>query len=321
MKAVVIDRYGDVEVLKIREIDEPIPGRQQVRIRLYAAGVNPVDTYLRAGSQGYTVEFPFIPGINGAGEVDMVGDGVEGVSPGDRVYVTRTLTGSYGEKCLCSPDQIFPLSQALSWEEGACLGVTYFSAWRGLVHHGRAKSGQTVLIHGATGGVGCASVQLAKFLDLKIFGTFGSAGGEDVIRSLGVEEAFDHRDPGRFEAIMEATGRRGVDIILEMLANESLDGDLKILNPRGRVIIIGSRGSIPITPRDLMESEASIIGMKLFKASEQEMVEAAAAIAEATDRGQVRPVIAKVFPLEQVSNAHRAVFARGHRGSIVLQIR
>ena len=151
------------------------------------------------------------------------------------------------------------------------MGIPYATAYRGIFHRGDMRSGETLLVHGASGGVGTAAVQLAHGAGIKVFGTAGSPEGRELVRKLGADLAFDHHDADYRQAIMEATEARGVDCILEMLANVNLGADLQLLAPRGRVVVIGSRGSVEINPRDAMMRDADIRGMILANAPREEL--------------------------------------------------
>ncbi len=319
MKAIVIERFGEPEVMVLKEVPDPRPAEGQVLVRLAAAGVNPVDTYQRAGSQGYNRPLPFTPGSDGAGAVEAVGQAVADVRPGDRVYTSGSLTGTYAELCLCSAGQVHPLPEALSPEQGACLWVNYATAYRALFQRGAARAGETVLVHGATGGVGVAAVQWARLRGLRVIGTYGSEAGERLLATQGVQLRLDHKAADHGRRALAATGGRGVDLIVEMLANVNLAADLELLAPGGRVVVVGSRGDVQITPRMLMAREADVRGLMLRMASEAELAEIHAATGAGIEAGAIRPVIQESIPLAEAARAHRAVMEEASRGKIVLR--
>jgi NADPH2:quinone reductase len=187
-----------------------------------------------------------------------------------------------------------------------------------LLQRAGAKRGETVLVHGASGGVGTAAVQLASAHGLCVLGTAGSDGGIRLAREQGAHEVFDHRAPEHFEQVMKATGGHGVDVILEMLANVNLGKDLTILVKGGRVVIIGSRGPVEINPRDTMQRDADVRGMILPNTPPAQMVSIHAALVAGLENGTLRPVIGKEFPLAEAAEAHRAVMKSGAMGKIVL---
>lgn len=318
MKAIRVADFGGPEVLRVEDVPEPQPGPNQIVVRLHAAGVNPVETYQRAGTQGYARERPFTPGADGAGVVKRIGSEVSGFSAGDRVYVAGSLTGTYAEQCLCTADQVHHLPAPLSFEQGACLWINYGTAYRALFQRGGAVAGETVLVHGATGGVGIAAAQWALHRGLRTLATYGSDEGLRVLEAQGVHELFDHHDERRMDALLQATNGRGVDLIVEMLANVNLERDLDALAPNGRVVIVGSRGTIEVTPRKLMGREADVRGLMLAAASEAEQREIHDAIGSAAVTGALRPVVQRTLSLAEAPEAHRAVIEDPSHGKIVL---
>lgn len=318
MKAIQVPRFGGPEVLEYNDIPTPKPGQGQILVRVHAAGVNPYDTYMRNGMYPIKPPLPYIPGSDAAGTVEAVGDGVKKVKPGDRVYTAKTITGAYAEYALADESQIYPLPQKISFAQGAGLWVPYGTAYTALHHHADARGGETLLIHGASGGVGIAAVQLARAQGLTVIGTAGTSRGLDLVKKEGAHYAFDHTKAGYTEEIMKVTGGRGVDVILEMLANVNLANDLKMLDLRGRVIVIGNRGEITINPRELMSRRASIRAFTLWAATEAESVEIHAAIAAGLENGTLRPIVGKELPLKDAAQAHQDVLAPGAFGKIVL---
>lgn len=318
MKAIRVQAFGDPGVLKLVEVPAPVPAAGQVLVRLHAIGVNPVETYVRSGNYARKPELPYIPGSDGAGLIEAVGEGVTHFKPGERVYTAGTVTGSYAELALCNAGQVHRLPGNVSFAQGAALGVPYATAYRALLQRGQAVPGETVLIHGASGGVGIAAVQLARAHGLQVFGTAGSKKGRLLVLNEGAHHVFDHGQHKYWEKVAEATGKRGLDIILEMLANRNLAMDLTLLGPRGRVVVIGSRGKIEIDPRDTMSRDADIRGMVLFNTPAPEMAQIHAGLQAGLANGTLRPVIAQEFPLVKAPYAHGALMDPGATGKIVL---
>jgi len=315
MKAIRVDEFGEPDVMRLVEMAEPEPGPDQVLIRIGAAGVNPVDTYIRAGKYAAKPTLPFTPGKDGAGTIEHDGAGFKA---GERVFVCVPVTGTYAEMCTCTAMNVYRLPDKISFEQGAALGVPYGTAHRALFERGQARSGETLLVHGATGGVGTAAVQLAKAAGLKVFGTGGTDKGRVLVRQNGANEVFDHRDANYQEQIMAATNGRGVDLILEMLANVNLARDLKMLAAGGRVVVIGSRGPIEIDPRDTMQRDADIRGMMLGHGSQEKRTKMYNEIADGLAKGSLNPVIGKKYKLSEAPQAHQAVMEAGAFGKIVL---
>ena len=198
------------------------------------------------------------------------------------------------------------------------MGTPYATAYRGLFQRADAKPGETVLVHGASGGVGTAAVQLARSHGLRVFGTVGSDEGRKLACEEGAHEVFDHREPDHYEHIMNATSGRGVDVIVELLANVNLGKDLTILANTGRVVVIGSRGRVEIDPRDTMQRDADIRGMVLPNTPPAELASIHAALVAGLENETLRPVIGKELPLAEAAQAHRAVMESGATGKIVL---
>jgi NADPH2:quinone reductase len=317
MKAILVRAFGAPEVLRVEEVPVPSPGPGQALVAVKAAGVNPVESYIRAGIYPRKPELPYTPGTDAAGVVEAVGPGVTTVKPGDRVYV-YALGAAYAEKVAVEFSRVFPLPAALSYEQGAALGVPYGTAHRALFHHGSARKGETVLIHGASGGVGVAAVQLALRAGLTAIGTGSGAEGAAFVKSLGAHHALDHRASGYQDEILKLTGGKGIDIVVEMLANENLPADLALAAPRGRITIVGSRGPVTIDPRAAMSKDVAIHGMSLWNMTDAERAEAHADLGRGLADGSLKPVIGARFPLAEAAKAHEAVMSSGARGKIVL---
>ena len=318
MKAIQVQQFGGPEVLQLAELPTPKPGPGQVLVRVHTAGVNPYDTYMRNGTYAIKPQLPYTPGSDAAGIVEAVGDGVTKVKSGARVYTARTVTGAYAEYALALESQVQPLPDKISFAQGAGVWVPYGTAFTALDHHAHARPGETVLIHGASGGVGTAAIQFARAMGMTVFGTAGTAKGLALIKREGAHQAFDHTKQGYTEAITKATGGRGVDVILEMLANVNLANDLKLVALNGRVSIIGNRGEITINPRDLMARSATARGFTLWAATETETSEIYAAIGTGLENGTLRPIVGKELPLKDAAQAHLDVLAPGAYGKIVL---
>lgn len=318
MKAIQVHQFGGPEVLALHEIPTPKPGPGQVLVGVRAAGVNPYDTYMRNGTYPIKPPLPYTPGSDAAGTIDAVGEGVKKVKLGDRVYTAKTVSGAYAEYCIALESQLNPLPEKISFAQGAGIWVPYGTAFTALHHHASAHAGETVLIHGASGGVGIAAVQMARAMGLTVIGTAGTKRGLDLVKKEGAHQAFDHTKPGYAEEITKSTGGRGVDVVLEMLANVNLATDLKLLAQRGRVIVIGNRGEIMINPRELMGRRASVRGFTLWAATERETTEIYAGIDAGLENGTLRPIVGKELPLKDAPQAHQDVLAPGAFGKIVL---
>lgn len=322
MKAIRVHKAGGPEVLQFEDVPDPTAGPGQVLVRVRAAGVNPVDTYIRSGGYARMPSLPYIPGADAAGVVEAVGEGVSRVRKGDRVYTAGAaggmMTGAYAELMVCDAPQVHPLPANVSFAQGAAVGVPYGTAYHALFHKAHARPGETVLVHGASGGVGVAAVQLAVAHGMTVIGTAGSERGRKLVEEQGAHHVLDHSALDYLDRLMALTEGRGADVILEMLANVNLAKDLSVVARFGRIVVIGNRGTIEINPRGTMIKDAAILGMALWNASAQEMVVIHAALVAGLANGTLRPVIGREFPLREAARAHVAVLEAGAYGKIVL---
>ena len=320
MLAIRVHEFGEPEQMRLEETADLVPAADQVLVRVKAAGVNPVDTYIRAGQHARKPALPYTPGSDAAGIIEKIGDNVSGFKEGDRVYVAGTSSGSYGEFCLCDavPPQVFPLPENVSFEQGAGVFVPYATAYRALFQKAVPQNGETILIHGASGGVGIAAVQLARVANLTIIGTAGSEAGRNLVMEAGADYVFDHHAENYLDEIVKITDGRGVSIVLEMLANVNLQKDLEVLAMFGRVVVIGNRGSLDFNPRGAMSKDAAVYGISLFNAPPGKMSEIHHALCRGLANGHLQPIIGETFPLAEAASAHRAVLAGNSLGKIVL---
>jgi len=318
MKAIRIHEFGPPEVMKLEEVPDPQPGPNEVVIKTCAVGVNPVETYIRSGAYSRLPSLPYIPGNDAAGIVEVVGTGVEGVKAGDRVFLTGSVSGAYAEKALCRDHQVHPLPKGISFSQGAAVNTPYSAAYHALFHRARVLPGEWVMVHGATGGVGIAAVQLAKAAGMRVIGTGGTERGRHLIAEQGAHQVLDHRATDYLEIALKLTQGRGVDVIVEVLANVNLGKDLSMLAHGGRVVVVGSRGTVEINPREVMIREAAILGMLVANASEKEIRSIHSALAAGLENGTLRPVIGQELPLREAALAHRKVLEPGAFGKIVL---
>lgn len=325
MKAIQMLSFGEPEVLKLVEVDEPVPAANEVRVKLYYAGVNPFEAYIRGGGYAFfTPEFPYIPGFDGAGVVDEVGPGVTRLKSGDRVFVAsifaKRKTGTYAEKIVCDAAAVYKLPETVSFEQGAALGVPVTAAYRALFHRGRLKPGETVLVHGASGGVGILAVQLAKYAGAQVIGTAGTEEGMDLVKNSGADTVLNHNQPEYLETISSITNGGGVDVIIEMLANVNLEEDLKYINKYGRVVIVGNRGSLDFNPRLTMAKEADILGMAIWNAPVEEYYQSLAAVEASLKNGGLQPFVGTILPLEEAAKAQAQILSSKAKGKMVLEI-
>ena len=321
MKAIRVHKFGGPEVLQLDDVPDPKAGPGQVVVRIRAAGVNPVDTYIRSGSYAMLPTLPYVPGNDCAGVIETVGQGVTRFKRGDRVYVVRTTTpmsGGYAELALCEASTVHPLPANVSFSQGAGVSVPYGTAYRGLHNKAHARSGETLLVHGASGGVGIAAVQLGVAHGMTVVGTAGTERGRKLVQEHGAHHVLDHSTSDYLTKLMEVTGTRGADVILEMLANVNLQKDIDVVARFGRIVVIGNRGTIEINPRGTMGKDAAIFGLALWNAAPEEMASIHAGLGAGLANGTLRPVVGQELPLKEAARAHEAVLKSGAYGKIVL---
>lgn len=318
MKRIVVRTQGEPDVLVLEDAPDPVPATDQVVVELRAIGVNPVETYVRSGKNGYTAKLPYTPGADGAGVVAAVGAGVTTFRVGDRVYVNAAIGGTYAEKALCNVTSVHPLPERASFEQGAAMGVPYGTAYRALFDRGEARPGETVLVHGASGGVGTAVVQLAAAHGIVAIGTASTDAGRKAVLEDGAAHALDHSSPSYLDELVKLTGGRGVDVVVEMLANVNLDKDLDVVAKHGRIVVVGSRGPVEINPRKGMSKDVDVRPMTLMNATPDDLRRIHAALGAGLANGSLRPRIARKFPLADAPAAHREVASSHAPGKIVL---
>lgn len=318
MKTIVVEEFGQPEVMKLSDVPTPEPTGSQILVRIHAAGVNPVDTYLRTGIHAHAPKLPYTPGKDGAGVVESTGDFVSKFKPGDRVYTAGSISGTYAEYSLCDESHLGSLPDNVDFESGAGVWTPYATSFRALFQKADAIPGETVLIHGASGGVGLAAVQWAKNAGLRVIATASSEDGRELVTANGADAVFDHSNEDHISDIFDYTGGTGVELIIEMLANENLERDFEALAMNGRIVVVGNRGSIQFTPRQAMTKEATIFGMSLFNAPKSKLEEIHKAIFDGLSRGHLKPHVRETYPLADAALSHHAVIENKAAGKIVL---
>ena len=322
MQAILVRAFGGPEVLKLEEVPDPAPGPGQVLVRVHSAGVNPFDTYMRTGTYAIKPPLPYTPGTDGAGVVEALGQGVAGIDIGARVFFGGTAThkayGAYAQLVLCEPQQLHALPERLTFSQGAGVGVPYVTAWRALHDRGRLQPGETLFVHGASGGVGLAATQIARAWGATVIGTASTPDGLDAVRAQGAHLVLNHRDTGYLDALKDLTGGRGPDVILENLANVNLDNDLTALAFGGRIVVVGNRGRIEIDPRKAMSKDAAIVGMALWNTSPSDWTRAYRAIEAGLESGTLAPLVSVEMPLADAARSQELILEPGAKGKIVL---
>jgi NADPH:quinone reductase len=314
MKAIRVHQTGDVKVLQYEEIAIPEPQKDDVLIRVKAAGVNPVDAMYRDGR--IPTSLPFTPGSDCAGIVEAVGSDVHNVKAGDRVFAGSVIQRSYAEYMICHSSFVFRLPDNLNFVQGAALFIPYFTAYRALVRHGKLQKGETIVIHGATGGVGLAAVQIAKVLGANVIATGGTDYGRELLKSIGASLIINHRNPDHYDEIMSLTNNKGVDVLFE-IASGFFRSDMEIMAPFGRIVsIVGGVFELPV--HELMHKDVSITGMDVFNTPDEEKKEIGAWLIDQLEKGSISPIIRKEFPLSDTAKAHEFLAFPGAAGKLIL---
>ncbi|MFL6373368.1 MAG: NADPH:quinone reductase, partial [Pyrinomonadaceae bacterium] len=318
MKAIRVHEFGPPEVMRLEEVETPRATGTQVLVKVHAVGVNPVETYVRSGQYAATPPLPYTPGKDAAGVVEAVGDEVKHWSVGDRVYTANSVSGAYAEFTLVDENDLGRLPDNTSFEQGAGIWTPYATSYRALFQKAKAREGETVLVHGASGGVGIAAVQWAKSRGLTVIGTASSDEGKKLVLQQGANVVLDHSQEGYLLDIKEWTGGLGVDVIIEMLANVNLAKDFEVLKMFGRITIVGNRGSLDFNPRLIMGKDATVTGMALFNAPPEAFEEIHNAVYDGLTRGDINPIVSRTFPLADAAKAHHAVIEDKALGKVVL---
>ncbi|XP_069121373.1 quinone oxidoreductase-like [Argopecten irradians] len=321
MKAIRVTEFGEHDVMKVEtNLTVPKPSGNQVLIKVSAAGVNPVDILIRSGNFFKLPVLPYTPGLDVSGVVEEVGSKVTKFKKGDRVFTLSTDTGGYGEYTLANSSLTGKLDDNLTFDQGAAIGVPYFTAYRSIVQHGKAQKGETILVHGASGGVGLACVQMAKARGLRVIGTAGTQAGLNVVSSVGADVVVNHRGDNYTQSIIEACDGSGPNLIIEMLANVNLEKDIKMAAPRARIVIVGCQGSGEINPV-VMTKELTVQGIALFGVPAEDLEDMHAGIREGMSAGWLQPHIGHAYCLEDAPQAHNDIInTKGATGKIIIKM-
>ncbi len=327
MKAIVVDGHGPPEAARLREISEPAPGDGEVLVDVHAMGVNFPDLLTVAGRYQNLPDLPFVPGKEVAGRVAGVGRGVRGLRVGDRV-MAQVENGAFAELVVVPSEHCFRVPEGLSMLKAAAMGLAYQTAWFGLFDRGMLKSGETVLVTGASGGVGTAAVQLAKAAGCRVLGAVSSEEKADFVLGLGADGIVDTsrgnlRDSIR-EQVREQNHGGDADVVIESVGGEVFDGCLRALAWSGRLVVVGfAGGEIPsMRANYLLIKHITVAGLHWSDYRDgfpERMREAQAAIFKFWRNGRLDPPVTGVFPIEDAAKALEAIAGRRARGKIVLE--
>ena len=337
MRAAVVRRYGAPEVLECKEWPEPELEAGKCLVRVKAIGINFADLLQRMGLYPGTPKPPFIPGFEVAGVVERAAQN-SGCKPGDRV-VAMTRFNGYVELASCDAAGVFPLPAKMTFEEAAAIPVNYLTAYHAMFEMGNLRGGDRILIHGAAGGVGVAAVQLAKARKLEVFGTAGP-GKQEFLRQSGVDHPIDYTREN-FVEVVRKLAPDGIEMVMDPIGGKSFANSYQCLGPMGRLIVFGFsssanaagkksllRGAMALlqTPRfwplDMMSKNIAVIGVHLGRLGTKQGVlrRQMTSLFELYTGGRIKPLVGKIFPLEQVADAHRYIHSRQNIGKVILTV-
>jgi NADPH2:quinone reductase len=310
MKAATIEQPGPPEAIQYGEIPTPVPGPGQVLVRIAAASVNPIDTYIRSGMVAANLPKPFIPGCDLAGTVTAAGAGATRFQVGDRVWGSNQgLAGRQGtlaEYAAVDERWLYPTPANVADAEAAALALVGITAHLGLFDRTNLVAGETVFVNGGTGGVGAAVVQMAKAVGATVLTTVGSPDKAKLARSLGADTAIDYKTEDVAAAVKSATGGKGVDVWFETLPPADLDRTVELMAPRGRIVAMAGRAARPAFPNGPFYVKGlAMFGFAMFNATPDEQRACAERMNGWMAAGKLRATIGRTFPLAEAAAAHR----------------
>jgi len=323
MDAIEVTEYGDSDRLEVVDIEQPDPGPGEVRIAVEAAGINFADIMQRRGHYPGGPEPPYVPGMEAAGRVDAVGDGVEDVSEGDRV-VAMVETGGYAEYAVANAEMLFPVPEAMSFEEAAGFPIQFLTAHSCLFAWGGLEEGESVLIQAAAGGVGTAAVQLASNAGAEVFGTASSQEKLELAAELGCDHPIDYTETDFREVIEEETDGEGVDLVLESVGDDVFERSLDAMAHFGRMVTYGVASGVPaeVSNRRLLFENKTVKGFHLGQAATHDpssVMQAVPDLTEGLASGDLEVVVGESFALEDAADAHQYIEDRKSSGKVVLK--
>jgi putative PIG3 family NAD(P)H quinone oxidoreductase len=326
MRAIVIREPGGPEVLELREVPSPEPSRGEARVRIRATAVNRADVLQRMGMYPAPAGAPVdIPGLELAGEVDAIGEGVTDVAAGDRVFGI-VGGGAYAEQVVVHARTLAHMPRGMSFTDAAAVPEAFLTAWDAMVAQARLASGEVVLVHAAGSGVGTAGFQIALAIGARPIGTARSADKLRRARELGLKEGIVVEGGAFAKEVLGRTGGRGVDVVLELVGGGYVPEDLACLALRGRIVVVGTMGggSAALDLHLLMRKRAEVRGTMLRSRPLEEKILAARALERHLvplfESGALKPVVDRVLPLAKAADAHRAMQDNDSFGKLVLEV-
>ena len=326
MKAVVCNQFGDVSNLVVEERPSRSPGAGEVRVKLHAIGLNFPDILMIGGTYQIKPKLPFIPGMEGAGEIVECGAGVLGWHVGDKVIVSGPgePIGLYAEEITTTLDNLMRMPSGLTYAEAAGYIAIYATGYHALVQRGALQPGETLVVHGATGGVGTAAVQLGKSLGARVIGTGGDDGKLAVVKKIGADEIINYKTEDLRERLKALTGGRGADVIYDPVGGDVFEASMRAIKPEGRILVIGATSGTytPAKTNHVLVKEVSIIGVLHgnWRMRNPDKFEANMSVLERMIAdGKIRPHVGRKFRLDQAAEGLRALANREVVGKAVLQ--
>ncbi len=329
MKTIQVNQHGNAEVLKLTEVEIPKPQAKQALVKINYAGVNFIDVAMRRGwYPNPPIPTPFIPGVEGAGEVIAIGEGVTEVKVGDRVSFMQEeepgLDRAYAEYIPIAAWKLMPLPDAISFETAAAMTAQGLTTQYMMHEFTSVQPGKTILIHAAAGGMGLNLVQWARHLGAFVIGTTSNETKAQRVLELGADAVIDYTQEDFVQRVKELTDSRGADLIIDGVGKTTFAGDLEAVATRGHIVTYGITGGIPddINPFALLSRSRTVHGADLFDyiANREERIMRAKAVWEAIAAGWLKPQISQVFALEDAISAHRLIEDRNNMGKILLKI-
>jgi len=322
MKAIKVSQFGGPEVLEQVEIQVPQPRAGEVLLKVDAIGLNFADMLSVAGQYMTKAPLPFVPGMELGGTVAALGEGVTHLELGQTV-AALSGSGAFAEYVVTGAAGLLPVPSNLSSREAAALPISYYTAYFALKTLGHAKAGETVVIQAAAGALGTASIQIAKHLGLKVIALASSESKLELTRSLGADVNLLNGRSDLLEAVMEATGGEGADLVLEVVGGEKFGQSVQMLRSRGRMMVIGSAsgGTANLNPLMLMGKNATVTGVWLTPLAREAdlMREASEFLVPLLSSGQVKPQVGQVFPLENAAEAFTFMASRASTGKVIIE--
>jgi NADPH:quinone reductase-like Zn-dependent oxidoreductase len=339
MRALVVTEHGPPEVLRVQERPNPAPGAGQVLVRVRAAGINFADLLARVGLYPDAPKPPCVLGLEVAGDVEAVGEAVDGLQVGQRV-MGGCRFGGYAELALTAPGALVPLPDGMSYAKGAALPVTYATAYGGLVRYGGLREGERVLIQAAGGGVGTAATHVAKLVGAEVYGT-ASPTKHEKLREIGVDHPIDYRTHDVVDEVRRISGeRQPIDLAFDAIGGRSFKQSFALLRAGGRLVCFGASevqagerrspvrairvlAQMPrFNPLKLMGESKSVIGLNMLKLwdAKGSLDEYIGPLSAWVEQDRIHPVVAREFPLEHGAEAHRFVHERKNIGKVVLRL-